>query len=79
MSNFLLGEILTTQQVADKLGIAVNNINKKCREGRIPHIKKIGGRWLIPASSFPAFLVRKTRTDKGVPRKKTGEENNNEC
>ena len=45
-----LNKLLTTQQVADILGINLNNISLRCRQGKIPGAVQIGGRWLIPES-----------------------------
>ena len=44
-------KLLTTQQAADLLGINLNNISLRCRQGKIPGAVQIGGRWLIPEES----------------------------
>jgi excisionase family DNA binding protein len=45
-------KLLTTQQAADLLGINLNNISLRCRQGKIPGAVQIGGRWLIPEESL---------------------------
>ena len=45
-------KLLTTQQAADLLGINLNNISLRCREGKIKGAVQIGGRWLIPEESL---------------------------
>jgi hypothetical protein len=36
-------KLLTTQQAADLLGINLNNISLRCRQGKIPGAVQIGG------------------------------------
>ena len=45
-------KLLTTQQAADLLGINLNNVSLRCRQGKIPGAVQIGGRWLIPEESL---------------------------
>lgn len=45
-------KLLTTQQAADMLGINLNNISLRCRQGKIHGAVQIGGRWLIPEESL---------------------------
>jgi len=45
-------KLLTTQQAADLLGINLNNISLRCRQGKIPGAVQIGRRWLIPEESL---------------------------
>lgn len=44
-------EYLSTQEVADKVGIHLNNVSRLCRLGRIKGAVQVGGRWLIPKDS----------------------------
>lgn len=69
---FLLSDLLSVIEVAEILGIHPNNVSIKCRQGRIPHAKMVGRRWVIPASSIPYFGVRKIRFDKKFKKKKRG-------
>ena len=45
-------KLLTTKEAADLLGINLNNISLRCRQGKIPRAVQIGGRWLIPEESL---------------------------
>jgi hypothetical protein len=37
---------LRTAQVAERLGISVVSVNKRCRADRLPYVEKAGRRWI---------------------------------
>ena len=43
-------EILTAKQLARKMALSVDAIQKGCRKGIYPGAKKINGKWMIPCS-----------------------------
>ena len=43
-------EILTAKQLARKMALPVDAIQKGCRKGVYPGAKKINGKWMIPCS-----------------------------
>ncbi len=57
-------KLLTTQQVADLLGINLNNISLRCREGKIKGAIQIGGRWLIPEESLEGIKIYPEKKNK---------------
>ena len=57
-------KLLTTQQAADLLGINLNNISLRCRQGKIPGAVQIGGRWLIPEESLDEIKVYPEKKNK---------------
>lgn len=57
-------KLLTTQQAADLLGINLNNISLRCRQGKIPGAVQIGGRWLIPEESLKGIEIQPQKKNK---------------
>ena len=57
-------KLLTTQQAADLLGINLNNISLRCREGKIKGAVQIGGRWLIPEEELEEIEVQPQKRNK---------------
>ena len=57
-------KLLTTQQAADLLGINLNNISLRCRQGKIPGAIQIGGRWLIPEEALEGIEVQPQKRNK---------------
>ena len=57
-------KLLTTQQAADLLGINLNNISLRCRQGKIPGAVQIGGRWLIPEESIAEIKAQPQKKNK---------------
>ncbi len=57
-------KLLTTQQAADLLGINLNNISLRCRQGKIPGAVQIGGRWLIPEEELEEIEVQPQKRNK---------------
>ncbi|NCU27556.1 DNA-binding protein [Candidatus Nomurabacteria bacterium] len=57
-------KLLTTQQAADLLGINLNNISLRCRQGKIPGAVQIGGRWLIPEDSIAEIKAQPQKKNK---------------
>lgn len=45
-------DILTARQLAEKTGLPIDRIQKRCREGRYPGAMKVNNRWLIPYSGL---------------------------
>lgn len=43
-------EILTAKQLARKMALSVDDIQKGCRKGVYPGAKKVNGKWMIPCS-----------------------------
>ena len=60
-------KLLTTQQAADLLGINLNNVSLRCRQGKIPGAVQIGGRWLIPEESLEGIKVYPEKKNKKSP------------
>jgi len=58
-------EYLTTSQVATKLGgiVSSHTIARWAREGLIPHIRTIGGRYRVRASDLPLIQQRMGQID----------------
>ena len=57
-------KLLTTQQAADLLGINLNNISLRCRQGKIKGAIQIGGRWLIPEDALDEIEVQPEKRNK---------------
>ena len=57
-------KLLTTQQAADLLGINLNNISLRCRQGKIPRSVQIGGRWLIPEEELDGIKAYPEKKNK---------------
>ena len=66
-------KLLTTQQAADLLGINLNNISLRCRQGKIPGAVQIGGRWLIPEESLEGIEIHPQKKNKRYERRITNE------
>jgi excisionase family DNA binding protein len=58
---------LTTEQVAQRLGLSQGRIEVLAREGRFPNARKLGRDWVIPARDVEEFAKIERRPD---PRKK---------
>ena len=56
--------LLTTQQAADILGINLNNISLRCRQGKIKGAVQIGGRWLIPEDAIAEIKAHPQKKNK---------------
>ena len=56
--------LLTTQQAADLLGINLNNVSLRCRQGKIPGAVQIGGRWLIPEEALDGIKAYPEKKNK---------------
>ena len=57
-------KLLTTQQAADLLGINLNNVSLRCRQGKIPGAVHIGGRWLIPEEALEGIEIQPQKKNK---------------
>lgn len=55
---------LSTGEAAKILGINLNNISLRCRQGKIPGAIRIGGRWLIPKSALTEIEVHPQKKNK---------------
>ena len=53
------GEMLTTSQVAERLGVGRSTVNLWCRQGKFPHAEArqevIGNVWYVPESDLEGF------------------------
>lgn len=57
-------KLLTTQQAGGLLGINLNNVSLRCRQGKIPGAVQIGGRWLIPEESLEGIKTYPEKKNK---------------
>jgi len=48
-------ELLSTPQVADKLGVDDSTVRLWCRQGLFPTAQQVGGSWIIPADALANF------------------------
>lgn len=66
----MTNQYLTTQEVADLLGVSHQSVSKQLRRGKrgpFPNARKFGQRaWLIPASDVRQY--RKMRAQKEIER-----------
>jgi excisionase family DNA binding protein len=57
------GEMLTTSQVAERLGVGRSTVNLWCRQGKFPNAEAraevIGNVWYVPASDLENFTSPK--------------------
>jgi excisionase family DNA binding protein len=57
------GEMLTTSQVAERLGVGRSTVNLWCRQGKFPNAEAraevIGNVWYVPASDLEKFTPPK--------------------
>lgn len=57
------GEMLTTSQVAERLGVGRSTVNLWCRQGRFPNAEArqevIGSVWYVPVSDLENFTPPK--------------------
>jgi excisionase family DNA binding protein len=58
-------ELLTTKEVANRLGAAESSVRLWCDQQKFPNAKQYGRVWLIPASDLGGFVKR----DPGRPPK----------
>lgn len=58
-------ELLTTMEVAEKLGVTRWRINAMIRDDRLP-AERFGGIWLVRAKDLAAVMVRKNGRPKKV-------------
>ena len=49
-------KVLTVKEVAQQLGLGINQTYAACERGQIPSIR-FGRRWVIPASAFEKWLL----------------------
>ena len=49
-------KVLTVKEVAQQLGLGINQTYAACERGQIPSIR-FGRRWVIPASAFERWLL----------------------
>lgn len=63
-------ELLTTTEVAERLGAGESSIRIWCAEGRFPNARHYGKMWLIPETDLDGFIKR----DVGRPPKPKPEE-----
>jgi len=66
-------KLFTTKQAADLLGINLNNISLRCRQGKISGAVQIGGRWLIPEESLDEIKAYPEKKNKRYERRITNE------
>jgi excisionase family DNA binding protein len=57
------GEMLTTTQVAERLGVGRSTVNLWCRQGKFPNAEArqevIGNVWYVPESDLEGFVSPK--------------------
>ena len=61
------GQLLSLREVAERLGISVDQLRDMCRRGTLP-AQKHGGRWLVQAADVPPA----TALQKAGPRRVRG-------
>lgn len=49
-------KVLTVKEVAQQLGLGINQTYAACERGQIPSIR-FGRRWVIPQSAFERWLL----------------------
>jgi len=54
------------KEVAELLGIHLNSVDRYIKQGAIP-ARKLGSRWLIPASALRAWLEGKDEQNPAMP------------
>jgi excisionase family DNA binding protein len=75
------GEMLTTSQVAERLGVGRSTVNLWCRQGKFPNAEArqevIGNVWYVPESDLEGFQPpkmgrppSKTKANGAAPSKK---------
>lgn len=52
------GYFLTKNDLAEVLGVSLSTINRRLKENKLPHHKKIGNRVLFPISGVVEFLIK---------------------
>ena len=57
-------QVLTVKDVAQQLGIGINQAYSACERGQIPTIR-FGRRWLIPKPAFHQWLQASGTEDQG--------------
>jgi excisionase family DNA binding protein len=61
-----VGEILTVSEVADRLRLSENTIQRMCDEGDFDGVFKAGDRqWRVPAASVEAYIARRQADQEG--------------
>lgn len=63
--------LLSTEEAAERLGVAGSRIRQLIKEGRLP-AKKIGGGWVIAGKDLELVKDRKPGRPKKVAAKKKG-------
>lgn len=68
-------EMLTTSQVAERLGVGRSTVNLWCRQGKFPNAEArpevIGNVWYVPASDLENFTPPKMGRPAKPPAEKT--------
>lgn len=70
----MLGNLLTTQEFAKRLGVSPGRVRQFLVQGRLPHAVKVAGAWLIPESDIDFVKDRQVGRPKGRQRNGGGKE-----
>lgn len=44
-------EYISVKEISERWGISSRRVQKMCSEGKIPDVKKVGRKWLIPSEA----------------------------
>jgi len=71
------GEVcLTSEQVAERIGVNRSRVRQLCIAGRFPGAVKMARTWFIPASGLEAYLEhpdKRRKRDRGKDKRTTAE------
>ena len=51
-------DVLTTKEVADRLGCSPVAVKRRCQNGQIEGAEKKGHDWLIPAKALEGLVIK---------------------
>lgn len=59
-----LSDYITPKALALRLGVSINTIERKCRDGQIDGATQVDGRWMIPTAAVSDIKIYEDRRNK---------------
>lgn len=59
-----LSDYITPKALAMRLGVSINTIERKCRDGQIDGATQVDGRWMIPTAAVSDIKIFESKRNK---------------
>ena len=56
--------ILKSTEASKYIGVSINTIERKCRDGQIAGATQVGGRWMIPTAAVADIKIFESKRNK---------------